>query len=611
MKAIVEKLKKIFSNLSINLFTLISIFWTLEIICYLLREPVNHFSVLPFFGSSILTYIIIWVFLTVLSFLSNRILRIAFSMFFGFLLSSIALSSIVIYSEFGEFVTGSKFQFFTNNISYTLAFAKTYLLSFFGLIFIIICGLFSYVAYRVATNKQNNRKNFKRDLLLLPLAIILYFVGLNQFAHHSKNYIIDINTSFASAIKMVKIQYPGGFFRSTNRIIPEPFTPQFECNVLLIVNESFGIEAFATDDSTSMPLLKNRIKKYGDNAFIFTNAFTNSNATDISVSSIITGVLPYESKHKLHKMPFIWQWFKAGGYSTGFISAQKNSWMGYDIFFDNKADINLSADEIKEPFSNDGIDDGYMSGIVCQNIEKLKQNKRFFLYYNSNALHNPFLQSSKYMSVDKQYDSKLKNAANLLDKSLDSIFNYLSNIKILDNTIIIMTGDHGESDKTLHKHNRLVSYYDEIQKVPMIILLPKAVAEKVGSQMRENVNSLIGNADILPTILDILNVNSNPQNINITKDLLGKSLISQIDENRYQVSLNTNDIRQWEREGFGIFFKNSRFLYTDLDGPEYYNIQSDPQQKSNVWDKISSIERQRVLNIIDSIFHLKRMYKEN
>ena len=206
-----------------------------------------------------------------------------------------------------------------------------------------------------------------------------------------------------------------------------------------------------------------------------------------------------------------------------------------------------------------------MSGIVCQNIEKLKQNKRFFLYYNSNALHNPFLQSSKYMTVEKQYDSKLKNAANLLDKSLDSIFNYLANTKILDNTIIIMNGDHGESDKDLHKPNRLVSYYDEIQKVPMIILLPKVIADKVGSQTRENANSLIGNADILPTILDLLNVNSNPKNINITKDLLGKSLIKPIEENRYQVSLNTNDIRQWEREGFGIFFKNSRFLFTDLE----------------------------------------------
>lgn len=608
-----EKIKYLISDFAnrMNIFALISLFWIIEISCYLLREPVNHFSIIPFFGSMLMTCVLIWVLLTVISLFGNRILRIALSIIFGLLLSSIVLSSIVIYSEFGEFVTGSKFQFFTNNVSYTLAFAKTYLLSYLGIIYVMICGFVSYVVYRVATNKRNNRKSLKRDLILLPIAILLYFVGLNQFAHHSKNYIIDINTSFASAIKMVKIKYPGGFFRSTNRISPEPFTPQFDCNVLLIVNESFGIEAFANNDSTSMPLLKNRIREYGINAFHFNNAFTNSNATDVSVSSIITGVLPYESKFKLHKMPFIWQWFKAGGYSTGFISAQMNSWMGYDVFFDNTADISISANEIKEPFSNDGIDDGYMSGIVCQNIEKLKQNKRFFLYYNSNALHNPFLQNSKYISVEKQYDSKLKNAANLLDKSLDSIFNYLSNIKILDNTIIIMTGDHGESDKNLHKPNRLVSYYDEIQKVPMIILLPKVIADKVGSQMRENVNSLIGNADILPTILDILNVNSNPKNLNITKDLLGKSLIRPIDENRYQVSLNTNDIRQWEREGFGIFFKNSRFLFTDLDGPEYYNIQSDPQQKSNVWDKISSIEKQRVLNIIDSIFHLKRMYKVN
>ncbi len=595
----------------INILVLYALLWIIEISCYLLREPVNHFSILPFFGSMLMTCLIIWVLLTVISLFVNRILRIALSIILGLLLSSIALSSIVIYLEFGEFLTGSKFQFFTNNASYMLAFAKTYLLSFLGLVYALILVVFSFLIYKIASNMQTKRKSFKREYILLPLAIILYFVGLNQFAHHSKNYIIDINTSFASAIKMVKIQYPGGFYRSSNRIQPEPFIPQFDCNVMLIVNESFGIEAFAIDDSTSMPLLKKRMNEYGENAFHFTNAFSNSNATDVSVSSIITGVLPYESKHKLHKMPFIWQWFKVGGYSTGFISAQKNSWMGFDIFFDNFADINLSADQIKEPFSNDGIDDGYMSGLVCHNIEKLKQNKRFFLYYNSNALHNPFLQSSKFITVEKQYDSKLKNAANLLDKSLDSIFNYLSNTQILENTIIIITGDHGESDKNLHKHNRLVSYYDEIQKVPMIMLLPQSVAVKFGNQMRLNVNSVIGNADILPTILDLLNVNSNPKNLNITKDLLGKSLIKPIDENRYQVSLNTNDIRQWEREGFGIFFKNTRFLFTDLDGPEYYNIQSDPQQKSNIWNEISSNERQKVLNIIDSIFHLKRMYKAN
>ena len=62
--------------------------------------------------------------------------------------------------------------------------------------------------------------------------------------------------------------------------------------------------------------------KWTRNSFVvFHHAFSNSSATDVSMPSILTGVAPFESGHKLHEMPFLWDWGHAAGMRTWALSS--------------------------------------------------------------------------------------------------------------------------------------------------------------------------------------------------------------------------------------------------------------------------------------------------
>lgn len=594
----------------IGVWVLFSIIFLTELLCYLIGEPINSFSFIPFAGSSVLTFIMLYVLVDIVS-LFPRNAGKWLSGVLGLILSLTVISGVVVFMQFGEFVTPSKIQFFTNNFDYTLAFAKSFLAGIFGIFYLIFAFLFAFVVYQASNNLKLRRKSYKKDAILLPVLILVYFVVMNQYSHHLKNYMTDIHTSLVCAVKSVKRKIPKGFTRCNIREIPEKFTPTAKYNVLLIINESFGREAFCFNDSTSMPLLKCRLQNCCDRSMTFSNAFASSSATEISVSSLLTGVAPYEPKRQLYKLPLAWQWFDAAGYRTAYISAQKFLWMGFDIFIDKNPDVKISADNIKLPLINDGIDDGYMFRKVESELAKAMKNGRFFFVYNTNALHNPFMQKSKYLDFKPKFSSKLKNAAAILDVVIDSVLTYLDDNKVLDSTIVIITGDHGECDQKIHKQNRIESYYDEFQQVPLTMILPKPLADHYRGVLNGNKNQITGNLDILPTLLSFLTGDKySEKNYRLVKQFSGRTLTRPISDGRFIISLNTNDIRSWDREGFGIFFKDFRFTFHDVNGSELFNIKKDPTEQHSIWQKCSENQKNRIKHIIFSVFQLRRMYTD-
>jgi len=86
------------------------------------------------------------------------------------------------------------------------------------------------------------------------------------------------------------------------------------------------------------------------------------------------------------------------------------------------------------------------------------------------------------------------------DHLLGQLFTYLKHKKLLDNTMLIITSDHGES---LGDHQHLDHYYvlyDTLLRVPFIIRHPKIFP--AGSRD----NTIVQTLDILPTLQKILNL---------------------------------------------------------------------------------------------------------
>ncbi|MCX6645657.1 MAG: sulfatase [bacterium] len=86
-----------------------------------------------------------------------------------------------------------------------------------------------------------------------------------------------------------------------------------------------------------------------------------------------------------------------------------------------------------------------------------------------------------------------------LDSSLAELFNFLEENNLMDNTLIIFSGDHGEEfyEHGAFEHGH--THYDELVKTPLII-------QGEGFPEGEKISDLTGNTDIVPTILRWLNI---------------------------------------------------------------------------------------------------------
>jgi arylsulfatase A-like enzyme len=111
------------------------------------------------------------------------------------------------------------------------------------------------------------------------------------------------------------------------------------------------------------------------------------------------------------------------------------------------------------------------------------------------------------LTVDEQmlratedlYDAEIAS----LDAELRRMFTALEKRGLLENTIVVVTADHGEefSEHGMVGHHQ--SLFEEVIRVPLIVVLP-------GGERRTNADDIVELTDIAPTLLDLLGVAQPP-----------------------------------------------------------------------------------------------------
>jgi lipoteichoic acid synthase len=132
-------------------------------------------------------------------------------------------------------------------------------------------------------------------------------------------------------------------------------------------------------------------------------------------------------------------------------------------------------------------------------------HETFFLSYFPVAPHNPFdgvpTPFRKFhRQVLNDYTPSYLNELLYLDSCITSILDQLKDSGLLDNTLVIITDDHGEM---LGENNSPVGHgwmaTPELTNIPLIIMDPA----NPGYRLNKTIGSQI---DLLPTILDLLGI---------------------------------------------------------------------------------------------------------
>ena len=138
-----------------------------------------------------------------------------------------------------------------------------------------------------------------------------------------------------------------------------------------------------------------------------------------------------------------------------------------------------------------------------------------------NEIRVPYFKEFNYATVDLEKDIQLIknryiNSCNHLDSQFGRVLKYLEEKSLLDSTIVIITGDHGEEfmEKGRWGHNS--TYSEEQTRVPMVLWVPGVEPHQV--------ESITSHLDIPATVLNLLGVTNPPEEYSQGIDMLGKDV---------------------------------------------------------------------------------------
>lgn len=163
-----------------------------------------------------------------------------------------------------------------------------------------------------------------------------------------------------------------------------------------------------------------------------------------------------------------------------------------------------------------------------------------------------------------------------VDSCLGQFFSYLKQRGIYNNSIIIVTSDHGDATGELGRSSHSTSIWPEIMRVPLIVHLPKTMRERVVYD-DTRLSTL---TDIAPTLYYLLGRRPIRQN-----PLYGRPLLTEtkqeLDSYPQRNLLLASDVRAV----YGILTSDGRYLYTTYDSPAQsylFDLAADPNAQHNV-----------------------------
>ena len=174
------------------------------------------------------------------------------------------------------------------------------------------------------------------------------------------------------------------------------------------------------------------------------------------------------------------------------------------------------------------------------------------------------------------YDGEIAFA----DRELGRLFSALRQSGVMDNTIVVITADHGESLGDHSEKTHAIFIYDATVHVPLIMRFPRLLP--TGSVYKGPVRSI----DIVPTLLSILGVKGaeETQGVNLVPATLGK--IRPPDLPQYSES-------RLSELGFGMAplygLRKGGHKWIRAPKPELYDLRADPQELVNIYDTNKSL----------------------
>ena len=417
-------------------------------------------------------------------------------------------------------------------------------------------------------------------------------------------------------------------------------------NIIFFLIDGLRADQCFGKDKTSLTPNIDSLRKKG---MYFTNAFTSVDGTLLSLSAIFHSIYPIKTPMARNKLTLqknnLFDILAKNGYEINGLVPDLKSFTDYINYFENDIKtydyfeyVNKMDQFLLNTSSN-------ITGKITDFLKSRTSKKPWFYYIHTETLHPLKEYFASYDSERallnqgiKDFDNE-KFGAGLYERTVSFIDHELG--KILeyvdpDNTILILTSDHGQSipyedhpevdfepkleaskkiglkflPKTTHKaggqflykirklvskrklnkaNQKLTNYqkrsreafdkvslFDEMLHIPLLF-----TGNHINSR---TVSDLVHHTDILPTLCELININLN-------QTIHGRSLVPLIEGNKIEekpIYLRTRpylDPKPNERDSVGIrtsSYKYFRSTYNAKENVHLYDLENDPYENNNI-----------------------------
>ncbi|MEW6376816.1 MAG: sulfatase-like hydrolase/transferase, partial [Thermodesulfobacteriota bacterium] len=336
-------------------------------------------------------------------------------------------------------------------------------------------------------------------------------------------------------------------------------------NLVIFIMESVGTRyIFDTSYGNRMPMpFLHRIAKEG---WHFKRHYTTSNVSTKAIFSLLSGLYDFFNRKSFGNrpdagVPAIYN-FLGKHYDRFLVTPSSISWYFPTAFVKNGGPLEIHSYEnlnfrMKEEIHSLGR---YIARDEIQTvdffIQRLNKAREPFLgIYISFAAHFPYFDYGadyRILEEDGRLISRYYNNLNLLDHMIKRIYDHLQYQGLLERTILVIVGDHGQAFGQHHPNNYMhYRYsYNENLETPAILYQPALFKPKAFEFATSHV-------DILPTLLDAMRIPYQSMFLNgeslFHQNLKRKSIffygyeecISSLDSSRMKVHYSLKQNRCW------------------------------------------------------------------
>jgi arylsulfatase A-like enzyme/Flp pilus assembly protein TadD len=201
---------------------------------------------------------------------------------------------------------------------------------------------------------------------------------------------------------------------------------------------------------------------------------------------------------------------------------------------------------------------------------KEKKEKPFFTWVHFFDPHQPYRPEPADAAVaPSQYDAEIAG----VDRQIGRMIDELRAAGVLDDTLLIVTADHGESLGEHGEQTHAIFVYDATVHVPLIFRAPWLVKPRV-------YDAPVRSVDITPTVLETLGLKHSDA-------MDGQSLLPALREKEQPPQLPQYSESLLSEVGFGMAplfaIRDGGYKYIRAPRAELYDLRNDPGELHNLF----------------------------